>query len=246
MRAWAPRLLAIVLAALGAFWGVATLPLFWHARAIGATADLIIQGHRFATSEVAVEAAGADAMGLSLSIAARRSLAILKLRLVEDALNSGDRSSLDRRFADLKRSTTDVLEIEPSDAFFWLIYYWCNLNTEGYSPAQLKFLQASYDFGPNEGWIAIRRNRLALAALSGLSPAMSERVMSEFTGMVASGLIVDAANSLMGPGASVRPELLKRLVVVPIAERERFARYLRENGVDLAVPGVEQPEKHFY
>jgi len=236
----------IALAALGVFWGVATLPAFWHGRAIGATADLIIEGHRFATAEIVEEAARADVMGLSPSVAARRSLAILKLRLVEDALNSGDRLSLDRRFADLKRSTTDVLEIEPSDAFFWFIYYWCNLNTEGFSPSQLKFLQASYVFCPNEGWIAIRRNRLALAAMPLLSPVMSERVISEFTGMVASGLIVDAAVSLMGPGAPVRSELLNRLIVVPIAERERFARYLRENGVDLAVPGVEQPEKHFY
>jgi hypothetical protein len=219
---------------------------FWGGRAIGATADLIIEGHRFATPEIAAEAAAAGAMGLSPSVAARRSLAILKLRLVEDALNSGDRLSLDRRFADLKRSTTDVLEIEPSDAFFWLIYYWSNINIEGFNPSQLKFLDASYDFGPNEGWIAIRRNRLALAAMSQLSPVMSERVISEFTGMVASGLIVDAASSLMGPGAPLRSELLGRLVVVPIAERERFARYLRENGIDLAVPGVEQREKHFY
>jgi hypothetical protein len=64
--------------------------------------------------------------------------------------------------------------------------------------------------------------------------------------MVSSGLIVDAARSLMGPGAPIKSELAERLVVVPIAERERFARYLRDNGVDLAVPGVNLPEKHFY
>lgn len=246
MRAWAPRLLAIALAVLGAFWGVMTLPIFWQARVIGLTADLIVRSHRFATQAVAAEAAKADSAGLSPSVAARRSLAILKLRLAEDALNAGDRLSLKGRLADLKRSTADVLEIEPSDAFFWLVYYWCDLNTEGFRPANLKFLQASYELGPNEGWIAIRRNRLALAAFSELSPDMSERVLSEFTGMVASGLIVDAASNLIGPGAPLQSVLLGRLTAVPIAERERLARYLEENGVDLAVPGVERTEKRFY
>lgn len=246
MWTWASRLLAITLATLGLVWGVWTFPIFWEARGIEATAGLVLQGHRFATSQLVEAAATADARGHSPSVTERRSLAMVQLRLLEDALTNGDRRSLDARFAALARSTADVLEIEPSDSFFWLIYYWYSVNTAGFTPSELKLLEASYDFGPNEGWVAIRRNRLALAVFSQLSPAMAERVMTEFVGMVSSGLIVDAAANLVGPGAPIKSELLARLVVVPIAERERFARYLQDNGIDAAVPGVNLPEKHFY
>jgi hypothetical protein len=244
--AWAPRLPAIGLALLALAWSTKILPVFWQSRGVEATADLILQGHRFATSELAAESAKADATGLSRSAVVRRSLAMIKLRLVEDALASGDRLSLDQRLAALKQSTVDLLAIDPSDSFFWLIYYWCDVTMEGFAPPQLKYLEASYDFGPDEGWIAIRRNRLALAVFSQLSPAMSERVMTEFTQMVSSGLIVDAAASLVGTADPLKSELLARLTAVPIAERQRFARYLQENGIDLVVPGVAVPEKHFY
>jgi hypothetical protein len=246
VQAWAPRLLAIALAALALVWGVATLPLFWQARRLEATANLIVLGDRFDTRELVAESARAKEWGNPPWVAIRRSAAIIRLRLVEDALRTGDRGSLDLRLQELKRSAVDVLEQDPADAFFWLIYYWCNVTMDGFAPPQLRFLQASYDFGPNEGWIAIRRNRLALAVYSQLSPVMKERVVSEFVGMVSSGLIVDAAANLVGPGAPIRSDLLQRLAVVPIAQRESFARYLYEIGVDAAVPGVTLPEKRFY
>ena len=247
MQRWAPpRLLAIALAALALVWGVGTLPLFWQARRLETTANLIVLGDRFDTRELAAESARAEESGNPPWVAIRRSAAIIRLRLVEDALNTGDRNSLDLRLQDLKRSAVDVLEQDPADAFFWLIYYWCNVTMNGFAPPQLKFLQASYEFGPNEGWIAIRRNRLALAVYSQLSPVMRQRVVSEFVGMVSSGLIVDAAANLLGPGTPIRSELLQQLAVVPIAQRETFARFLWDIGANVAVPGVSLPEKRFY
>lgn len=246
MKAWAPRCLAIALAVLALVWGVATLPVFWQARQLEATANLIVLGDRFDTHELAAESARASARGTPPWLAVRRSVAIIKLRLVEDALNAGDRGSLDMRLRDLKRSAIEVLEQDPADAFFWLVYYWCNVTTDGFVPSQLKLLEASYEFGPKEGWIAIRRNRLALAVYSQLPPVTAERVVSEFVGMVSSGLIVDAAANLAGPGAPIRSELLARLAGVPIAQRERFARYLRDIGLNVAVPGVNLPERRFY
>ncbi|MCK1368282.1 hypothetical protein [Bradyrhizobium sp. 62] len=188
-----------------------------------------------------------DAGGSVSKASVRRSLAVLKLRLVEDALAQGDRLSLDRRLAELKSSTIDLLEIDPADSFFWLIYYWCQLTTEGFSPSQLDLLVFSYDLGPNEGWVAIKRNRLALSVISQLSDSMSKRVVDEFAGMVAAGLIVDAASSLNSVAAPLRSRLLEGLTKVPLAERERLARYLNDTTtIEVVIPGVKLPEKRFY
>lgn len=246
LRASSPRLLALAFAALGLVWGVQMLPTLWQARGIERTADLILQGHRFATRDLIAAAARADAQGPSPYARVRRSVAVLKLRLVEEAVATGDRQSLDRRLVDLRRSIIELFAIDPSDSFFWMMYYWCNMQTDGFAPSQLKFLEFSYDVGPNEGWIATRRNRLALSVFVDLSPAMSDRVLSEFAGLVSSGFIVDAASNLLGPGAVVKAQLLQRLADVPIAERELLARYLRGINVDLAVPGVNLPGKRFY
>src|SRR5579872_2457836 len=155
------------------------LPVFWHARGVQSTADLILQGHRFATADLVTEAEGLGAQQPSPYARVRRSLAVIRLRLVEEALSSGDRKAIGGRLQDLKQSIGELLAIDPSDSFFWMMYYWCNLQADGFAPSQLKFLEFSYETGPDEGWIATRRNRLALAVFPALSPAMSQRVLSE-------------------------------------------------------------------
>ncbi|WP_143105916.1 hypothetical protein [Bradyrhizobium sp. Gha] len=222
-------------------------PVVWRGRAIEATADLILQGQRFQTADIAAEVARTEADGFVAKASVRRSLTTLELRLVEDALEQGDRLSLDKRFAALKSAAVALFEVDPADSFFWLIYYWCQLTTEGFSPSQLKLLELSYDLGPNEGWVAIKRNRLALPVMSELPAGMRERVVEEFAGMVAAGLIVDAAASLVSASAPVREKLLAGLGRVPIAERERLARYLTDaTTIDVVVPGVKPAEKRFY
>lgn len=247
MPAWFVRVFTVVLAIASIAWGLVTVPVLWRSRAVEATAEQVVQGHRFATTDIAAEVSNMEAGGLVGKASVRRSLAVLKLRLVEDALAQGDRLSLDRRLADLKSSTVDLLEIDPADSFFWLIYYWCQLTTEGFSPSQLGLLIFSYDLGPNEGWIAIKRNRLALSVISQLPPPMSKRVVDEFAGMVAAGLIVDAASSLNSVAAPMRSRLLEGLAKVPLAERERLARYLNDTTtIEFIIPGVKLPEKRFY
>lgn len=246
MPAWFARIIVLCLALASLAWGCAMLPLFWRSRPIEATADLIVQGHQFSTSDIEAELRRMESYGTSPKASVRRSLAMLKLRLVEDAFAQGDRLSIDRRFGELNRSVVELFEVDPADSFFWMIYYWSQVTTGGFTPATLKALEFSYDLGPNEGWIGIKRNRVALGVMSQLSERMKQRVVDEFAGMVAAGLIVDAAASINAASEPTRSRLLAGLGSAPIAERERLARYLGDTGTDVEIPGVHLPEKRFY
>jgi len=241
------RAFTVALGCLAVIWGAVTLPVFWRETVRDETAVLIVQGHRYATPVLAEEISKFESTRQDFCRApALRSAAMVRLKLVENALEEADRVSIDQRMAELKRGITDLFACDPTDSFFWLVYYWTNLTTDGFNPDLLKFLRMSYQQGPNEGWIAIKRNRLALAIFSQLTPELSNLALEEFVGLVRSGFIEDAASILTGPGWSIREDLLSRLVSVPLAERERLALTLRNEGHDVVVPGVAAAPRQFF
>jgi hypothetical protein len=241
------RTFTVALGCMAVIWGVVTLPVFWRETVRDATAVLIVQGHRYATPVLAEEISKFEKTKQNFCRApALRSAAMVRLKLVENALEEADRVSIDERMAELKRGIIDLFACDPTDSFFWLVYYWTNLTTDGFNPNLLRFLRMSYQQGPNEGWIAIKRNRLALAIFSQLTPELSDLALDEFSGIVRSGLIEDAAAILTGPGWNIRDDLLAHLVSVPLAERERLALTLRNGGHDVVVPGVDAAPRRFF
>ena len=107
----------------------------------------------------------------------------------------------------------------------------------------MSYLEQSYSTGPREGWIALRRNRLALAAFQMLNERMQDSVTAEFAGMVDSYFIGEAADNLQRAGWPQRERLLASLGDVDIMSRELFAKWLERNGVKVVVPGVKSNER---
>jgi hypothetical protein len=108
---------------------------------------------------------------------------------------------------------------------------------------RLRFLWLSYSLGPNEGWIAVRRNRLALSVFEALPPDLAEAALNEFARMLKSGLYDDTMSIFIGPGWAIRDQLLSHLTSVPKRYREEFARGLDQRGYDVAVPGVAHRDR---
>jgi hypothetical protein len=108
-------------------------------------------------------------------------------------------------------------------------------------------LRMSYMFGPNEGWIAVRRNPLALAEFPSLPKPIAEQVLSEFAMMVRSGLYQDAANIIASVGRDLRELLLGGLDQVDETHRNDFAKVLEYKKLDeVPIPGVRrQPARPF-
>jgi hypothetical protein len=165
-------------------------------------------------------------------------IATIRLRLWETRQRAGDASDL----ADLKRALSTALAEDPNDSFLWLIEYGIQDIAARASDSGLKFLRMSYLTGPNEAWIAVRRNPLALAAFSSLPDDLAKQAVSEFSDLVQSGLYQDASNILAGPGWAVRDKLLGRLAQVDESDRREFAKVVgRMNLQDVVIPGVAAP-----
>jgi hypothetical protein len=99
----------------------------------------------------------------------------------------------------------------------------------------------SYWSGPNEAWIAVRRNPLALSVFVSLPGDLAEQALLEFIRLVRSGLYADASNILAGPGWAIHEQLLSRLAEVDEADRRGLARALRSKDLEgVTVPGVEE------
>ena len=84
----------------------------------------------------------------------------------------------------------------------------------------------SYDIGRYEGWIAIKRNRLALAYYPAMPSDLAEIAISEFVGLVRWGFAREAANIAAGPGRSHRSILFSRLKDLKVEQRRPFAQVM--------------------
>lgn len=243
MRFVLARAFTIGLGCAGIAWGAWALPKFWRHAPVETLAQRIMEGEPYRPGALVEQIPALDAIEAEpvCRPSALRSAAIVRFRLAEDALGEGDRPHIDERIAALRRAILASLHCGPLDSFLWLALFWVESASRGFRDDDLKYLRMSYAQGPNEGWIAIRRNRVALAIYSRLPRDMAERVVDEFARILQSDLIVAAADLLTGPGWPIRDILLASTAKVSEPRRARLDRLLRERGYDLKVPGIEPP-----
>lgn len=222
-------------------WVLYTYPIFWGQSGLKQTAEHIIAGEPFKPAIL-------NAMSGSLVTATTSEwdrpstlgkAAVIRLRLLEQAIADGDQKAIDEQMARLRTVVRQSLVNTPADPLLWLVLFWLENAQNGFDPTHLRYLRMSYVTGPNEGWIGVRRNRLALAVFRELSPDLAEVAMNEFVRLVDSQFIAEAADILVGPGWPIRNKLLPRLKGVEVVNRERFAKTVYRLGYDIVVPGVE-------
>ena len=166
--------------------------------------------------------------------------ATVRTRLAEQALDEGD--DIDLRFAALHSAIVRSLSCTPANPFLWTVLYWLENNRNGFRPDYIRYLALSYEWGPNEGWVALQRNALALAIFGQLPPVVAEKAVAEFARILDSGLTAEAVANFTGPGWPERNLLLLSLKDVAEPYRVDFAKALYRAGYDIAVPGVERPD----
>jgi hypothetical protein len=218
-------------------WASSVAPFFWWEAPFTQATAQILAGDAFNTD--ALKELDARLEQSSLRSLVLDKLVIVRLRIVENSL-SGAKEARDRSVSALDSSIRDALANAPADPFLWLILTWLDKVRGGASDVHFRDLEMSYLLGPNEGWIALKRNPFTLGFGSVLPNDLVERSAIEFAGLVRSGFYEEASQILIGPGWNLRETLLQRLRDVPEAARRDFAKNLSEKGVENAtVPGIE-------
>ena len=225
-------------------WGLFVFPVFWQQSSLETIARHIVAGDIFKGDVVDSMKTGFVELGRDKwsRPSVLSSAAVVDLRVLEQAIAKDDRKNLDTLMTTtdemIRRSLTDT----PADPFLWTVLFWLENTRSGFSKSHLQYLKMSYFLGPNEGWIGVKRNRFALALYPSLPKDLGEDAVHEFSRLVGSNYISEAADILGGPGWRVRDILLSGLKDVDEDSRQAFSKYIYKQGYDLAVPGVERPE----
>lgn len=224
-------------------WGGYVLPIFWRQSGLEQIATHVIAGDPFKANVLAALISPLDVAPAAKwdRPSAVRNSAVIRLRILENAMVDDDPKTIDQQMTRLGKTINVSLANTPADPFLWLVLFWLKNTQDGFSAKHLSYLRMSYSLGPDEGWIGIRRNRVALAIFSQLPSDLAEKAKAEFVRLVDSEFYGEAANILTGPGWGIRDVLLPGLKAATELNRQLFARTVFNLGYDIVVPGVERP-----
>ena len=230
------------------FWAIDAILIYRSDGALADTAQRILSGGKFNAAQLSAMKRQLDTVpARPLQASALTSAAVIRLLLLEDELKAGRDQPSAADFIQLQMTVRAALAQSPTNSFMWLTDLWLKRLRGESTDGDLNLLRMSYSFGPNEAWIAVRRNPLALGNFKSLPSELAEQALSEFVGLVRSGLYADASSILAGPGWAIHEQLLSRLAQVDEADRRGFARVLASKDIDaVTVPGVEErPSRPF-
>lgn len=232
-------------------WSIGAFAGFWTQGGIARMAEQILQGQTFRPDAIrALLAEGRTPPLLRAAPPPRfasrpdhlRNLAVLEMALAEQAAQSSEADLL-AALPRLQQVTMTALQAAPGDSFLWLMLFWAKSASTGVTSNTIPLLQRSYELGPNEGWIALKRIRFSLASLQSLPPSLGERVKTEFRALVASGFELSVAEILAGCEPAIRQRLVDTVAGLPEINRRKLAENLVAKGLhDLIVPGIERAE----
>jgi len=239
------RALTVFCGILSIAWAASSIVVYRAEGPLTTAANDILHGDKFSQEQFSRLRHQLDATSFnSVRPAVLRDIAIVRLRLIEEGLvPDAAPSAVDLDV--LEKTLSAALAGNPDDSFLWLMEYRLENLRNGDSDRSLKFLGMSYLSGPYEGWIAVRRESVALRNFSRLPPDLARRVLAEFTLMVKSWYHVEAANMIAGPGWAIHEKLLNGLATVEEPNRRAFAKVLDSkelNGV--RVPGIVERPTH--
>ena len=237
------RLFLTIAGLMAMAWAYAVFPVFWSQNVVVDVGAAVIAGEAFKPDVLAAVATLTETNSKSMvrpSVLGKATA--IRVRQAEDAIRAGVPQLIDQRLESLTRIGDETFRNAPNDPFLWLIWFWLDTIRNGMRPDNLAFLRMSYDLGPYEGWIAVKRNRLALAAFAALPNDLAERAIAEFVGLVRWGLVADASAIAAGTPPQLRSILFARLKDLDYEQRRAFAGAIYGREVDdVPVPGIAPP-----
>ncbi|MCK1328237.1 hypothetical protein IVB57_07490 [Bradyrhizobium sp. CW9] len=229
----------------GLLWAAAAIPSFSEMALVGDAVARIIVDDRFKPGALADTLARIKTeRGIGPSQPELlRARALIQLRLAEEAMARQSSEEADRRIAVALQDVRSAIADEPGDSFLWLMLYSVETNRSGFDPQYIRYLGQSYVAGPHEGWISLRRNRLALGVFEMLDEKNRLAAILEFEEMVDADFIENAALNMIGVGWKHREQLLAALGKADIVSRQSLNKRLAADGIKLPIPGIPLDER---
>lgn len=240
IRAW-----LLLLGLAGAFWCLATLPSFWQTAPFREVSARIVADARFKPGVLGAMLAQLQTKSQPPIVQPEFSQAeaLVTLRTAEEALQQKSSEQADREAQAAEDKVKATLSTNPTDSFLWIMLYSVKTARNGFDPKYISYLDQSYAAGPNEGWVALRRNQIALATFPRLPEHVQNAVIAEFAAMVDSDFIAAAAVNLTGVGWTYKEHLLAGLAQVDLASKQAFRKHLSNDGIKVHVPGLEVDDR---
>jgi hypothetical protein len=236
------RSFVTILGCIAVGWGIARISVYLQDFSVEQVATQIIAGDPFKAETLAQLVPFLDNIKKSpyCRPAALSSTAIVEFRRVEVATANNSRGHLAVRLKSLSNVIRRSLSCAPADPFLWLALYSVEVHRNGFKPVYLKYLRLSYQLGPQEGWIVLKRNPLAFEEFQRLPQDLREDAINEFVSMLREYDLFgeQAVNIFIGPAWRERDLILLHLKRLSAADRQQFADLLRKRGYDLSTPGI--------
>ena len=224
-------------------WSLLVVPILSTERDIVSVANAVMAGEPFKAEILeSVDAPTESKSGSAVRSSLLEKVVVIRLRQAENAIREGDSKLVSQKLQLLAEAMDDAFRNAPNDAFLWLVQFWLDNTRIGMQPKHLRFLRMSYELGQYEGWLAAKRNGVALATYSALPKDLAEMAISEFVGLVNWGFVSEAAEIAAGPGRPIRNVLFDRLKGLKVNQRRALAQILyRQDLDDVLVPGIAPP-----
>ncbi|MDE5445727.1 hypothetical protein GWG65_30825 [Bradyrhizobium sp. CSA207] len=230
---------------LGALWSSSAIPSFWLMNPAREISAHIAADDRFKTgaiTEMLMRLRAVERPAL-LQPEFSRAEALMTLRAVEETMQRNSLEQIDHGMENAENKIKAALFANPTDSFLWLMLYSVKTTRTGFDLRNISFLEHSYAMGPNEAWVALRRNPLALAVFAILPGPVQDAVISEFANTVDSDFIAEAELTLTGVGWPHRERLLGSLAGVDLAPKQALRKRLSNAGIKVSIPGIEIDER---
>ncbi len=222
-------------------WAFSSLAAYQAGAPFEGAAKEILRGKSYDATTLVELKRQLDSMSADQIRPAAVSAAVVRMKLLEVKLTEGAVTAGSPDVADVGIALVAALSRDPSNSYLWLADYWlARLRGDTIDHAG-RLLRMSYVTGPNEAWVAQRRNPIALESWASLPADLIKQILSEFASLVQSRLYGDAASIVAGPGWPIHQQLLNRLAPLDEVDRHAMARALAAKNLDgVDVPGIDE------
>jgi len=199
------RLLIAILAAAGLAWGIMILPASETADELRDIEAALLHNEEFSAGALSRRLASIDPSTLdACDTHSQGALSLIEMRLTQSALLAGNTKEFSDHSASMDARLRRTLACAPHHSFSWLMAFALDVLHGRINDHSFQLLAMSYSTSPNEAWVAIRRNPLAVRLFESAPENLKPSILKEFRLLVINGFSKDAASSYRGASEATR------------------------------------------